>query len=114
MEETEAKIKVSIKSTKWNGIWLDIPGDQFSHSDAYILVKVGTGRDHLFAYFKTISVFKDKILKIGQEVGSLTNNEADDLFNALPAFKPIPAYICGFALKSDNYENLSYAGKAGR
>lgn len=112
--ERKAKIKISIKTIKWNGIWLDVPGNQFSHSDAYVLVKVGTGRDHLFAYFKEISVFKDKILKVGQEVGSLTKAGAEKLFDALPSFKPIPAYICGFVLKDDNYENLSYAGKAGR
>src|SRR3989338_3963644 len=53
--EREPKITVGIKTTKWNGIWLDLPGDQFNHSDAHILVKVGTGRDHLFAYFKKIS-----------------------------------------------------------
>ncbi|OGC21450.1 hypothetical protein A2291_05975 [candidate division WOR-1 bacterium RIFOXYB2_FULL_42_35] len=48
------KINIGIKTIKWNGIWLDIPGDQFSHSDVHVVVKVGTGRDHLFAFFKKI------------------------------------------------------------
>ncbi len=112
--EREPKITVGIKTTKWNGIWLDLPGDQFNHSDVHILVKVGTGRDHLFAYFKKISVFRDKVLKIGQEVGALSVNEADALFEALPTFQPIPAYICGFVLKNDSYQPLAYTGKAGR
>jgi len=32
------KIGISVKTTKWNGIWLDIPGDQFNHSDIHVHV----------------------------------------------------------------------------
>lgn len=108
------KLKISLKTTKWNGIWLDILGDQFNHSDVHVLIKVGTGRDHLFAFFKKISVFKDKVLKRGVDVGSLTAKESDILFESLPSFKPIPAYICGFVLKDRSYSPLSYSGKLGR
>jgi len=108
------KIKVSLKTTKWNGIWLDIPGDQFDHSDVHVLIKVGAGRDHLFAFFKKISVFKDKVLKRGQEVGSISQTESEEMFNKLPTFKPIPAYICGFIKKNQKYSDLSYEGKKGR
>lgn len=108
------RLKIGIKAIKWNGIWLDISGDQFNHSDIHVLVKVGTGRDHLFAFFKKISVFKDKILKIGQEVGSLSEKEAEDLYNDLPSFKPISAYICGFVKKNAEYSALPYTGKKGR
>ncbi len=38
------RLGIGIKTTKWNGIWLDIPGDQFNHSDIHVLIKVGTGR----------------------------------------------------------------------
>jgi hypothetical protein len=110
----EPKLKVSIKTIKWNGIWLDIPGNQFEHSDVHVLVKIGAARDHLFAFFKSLSVFKDKILKKGQEVGVLTENEASVLYDELPSFKPVPAYICGFVRKTDAYSNLPYAGKKGR
>ncbi|MDR0563203.1 MAG: hypothetical protein LBG73_11035, partial [Spirochaetaceae bacterium] len=88
--------------------------DQFNHSDIHILVKVGVGRDHLFAFFKKISVFKDKILKKGKEIGLLSEREADNLFDSLPAFSTIPAYICGFAEKNAEYQPLPYGGKAGR
>ncbi len=108
------KISIGIKTTKWNGIWLDIPGDQFSHTDVHVLVKVGAGRDHLFAFFKAISVFKDKVLKRGQDVGSLTSQESDELFDKLPAFKPIPAYVCGFVLRDAKYDALDYTGSKGR
>lgn len=108
------KIQISVKTTKWNGIWLDIPGDQFNHSDIHVLVKVGTGRDHLFAFFKAISVFKDKVLEKGKSVGSITESEAEDLFNKLPSFRSIPAYICGFVKKDAEYNDLPYTGKKGR
>ena len=45
------KYNIGVKTTKWKGIWLDIPGDQFNHSDIHVLVKIGGGRDHLFAFF---------------------------------------------------------------
>ena len=108
------RLKIGIKAVKWNGIWLDISGDQFNHSDIHVLVKVGTGRDHLFAFFKEISVFKDKILKVGQDVGSLSEKEAENLYDDLPSFKPISAYVCGFVHKNAGYANLSYTGKKGR
>lgn len=110
----ESKIKIGIKGTKWNGIWFDIPGQQFFHSDVHVLVKVGTSRDHLFAYFKHISIFKDKILKKGLELGTLNQQEADILFDNLPLFQPIPAYVSGFTLKNLKYHDLPYAGKKGR
>lgn len=110
----DPKIKIGIKGTKWNGIWFDIPGAQFDHSDIHVLVKVGTNRDHLFAYFKHISVFRDKILKKGIEIGAINQQEADSLFENLPLFQPIPAYIAGFAVKDVAYEDLAYTGKKGR
>lgn len=108
------KLKVSIKTTKAIGIWLDIPGSQFSHSDIHLFVKVCAGRDHLFSFFKSISVFKDKVLKKGVESGSLSETESSDLFSRLPDFRPIPAYVCGFAKKDGCYESLSYKGNKGR
>jgi hypothetical protein len=109
-------LKISVKTTKWNGIWLDIPGDQFNHSDVYVLIKVGTGRDHLFAYFKKISVFKDKILKVGKDRGLLSDSDADDLYDRLPNFSEIPAYVCGFIEKPKVADqNVFYCdGKMGR
>lgn len=110
----DPRIQIGIKATKWNGIWLDIPGDQFNHSDVHVMIKVGTGRDHLFAYFKKISVFKDKVLRVGQDIGLLSGAEADAIYDKLPTFKPIPAYIAGFVLKDEVYSELSYKGKKGR
>lgn len=105
---------VSIKTSKWNGIWLDIPNAQFNHSDYHVFVKIGADRDHLFSFFKQLSVFKDKILKRGEEIGSLTKEQSIEIFDSIPSFTPIPAYICGFAKKSDSFNPLSYSGKKGR
>jgi hypothetical protein len=108
------RIPISVKATKWNGIWLDIPGDQFSHSFAHVLIKVGTGRDHLFSYFKLISVFRDKILKKGMEIGSLDPAQADKLYDAIPDFSGISAYVCGFVLRDKDGDKAVYEGKKGR
>lgn len=107
-------LKIAIKTAKWNGIWFDIPGDQFNHSDIHVLIKIGAGRSHLFAFFKWLSVFKDKVLKVGRDVGSLNQAQSDKLFNDLPDFKPVPAYICGFVPKQAPYECLAFSGKKGR
>ncbi|KKW39423.1 MAG: hypothetical protein UY89_C0023G0007 [Parcubacteria group bacterium GW2011_GWA1_54_9] len=108
------KVQVGIKTTKWNGIWFDFPGDQFNHSAAHTFIKVGTGRNHLFAFFKKISVFKDKVLKVGQDIGLLTTDESTNIYNELPTFKPIPAYISGFVLREPGYPVSSYGGRKGR
>lgn len=68
----------------------------------------------MFAYLKKISVFRDKVLKVGQDIGLLSNDEADSMYDKLPTFRPIPAYICGFALKDVKYADISYQGKKGR
>lgn len=105
------KIKIGIKATKFNGIWLDIPGDQFHHSNIHVFVKVGVSRDHLFAFFKEISVFKDKILKIGEDIGTINKTESEELFGSLPSFQSIPAYICGFVNSKGRFKKLSYKGQ---
>lgn len=108
------RINCSIKTSKWNGIWLDVPGDQFNKSDVHVFVKVGTGRDHLFAFFKHISVFKDKVLPKGKKVGAINDQEAEEIYNNLPSFSKIPAYICGFVRTDNTYKDLPYGGKKGR
>ena len=110
----KAKINIGIKTTKMRGIWLDIPGDQFSHSDYHVLTKVSVGRDHLFGFFKKISVFRDKILALGLNIGALNQNEFDSLFNFLPDYRPIMAQVCGFVDASKSYTTLPYEGKKGR
>jgi len=110
----EPNLKVSIKSTKSNGIWLDIPGDQFHHSDIFVLTKLIITTDHLFSFFKAISVFEDKILKLGLDKGLLTEEASKQIYDNIPSFKPVYGYIAGFVEYSEDYENYSYEYSLGR
>ncbi len=98
----EPEQKISIKSTKFNGIWMDIPGDQFNKSDIFILTKLIISNDHLFSFFKEISVFRDKILKCGIQENCIDEEEADNIFNQIPSFKPVIGYIPGFIVKNEH------------
>lgn len=108
------RIKIGVKTIKWNGIWFDIPGAQFVHSNIHVLVKVGVSRDHLFAFLKSLSAFKDKVLQKGIDVGAINEAEAQQLYDQLPSFAPVPAYICGFVDSADTYQPLTYTGARGR
>jgi len=44
----------------------------------------------------------------------LTSSESQLLFDNLPTFKPIPAYVCGYVPRDEKYRNISYSGKKGR
>lgn len=111
LDYRDSKINISIKTTKSNGIWLDIPGDQFSHSDVYILTKIGITTDHLFSFFKHISVFKDKVLKRGQDSGFLTEDEAKKIYDDVPSFNKIYGYIPGFITSDKTYDVYRYEGR---
>ena len=110
----EPKLKVSIKTTKANGIWLDIPGDQFNHSDIYILTKIGAGTNHLFSFFKELSIFKDTILKEGIKSGCIKKDEANEINDKIPSFQKIYGYIPGFIEYHKKYDKFKYEGKNGK
>jgi hypothetical protein len=106
VEGRQPGIKISIKTTKLNGIWLDIPGAQIEHSDVYVLVRVGVTREHLIAFFKKISVIRDKLMKIARERGLLSEEELSEIWNSVPEFSPLPAYVAGFLDKSEISEHI--------
>ncbi|UZX16809.1 hypothetical protein KQ693_12865 (plasmid) [Thermus sp. PS18] len=60
--------RISIKTTKLNGRWLDVPYTQDKHSDIYVLVKVGTNADTLFNFLASIGAF-EQVLTAYQEGG---------------------------------------------
>ncbi len=108
------KKTIGIKTTSLNGMWLDIPGTQFHHSDCHILVQLILEKSHIFSFFKKISVFKDKLLKRAVEKGYFKKEEAGAFFNAIPNLEKIPAYIAGFVLTKDfQSEQYKYKGKKG-
>ena len=60
--------RVSIKATKLNGRWLDVPYNQIEHSDAFVLVKLGTDADSLFAFLAGVSSLA-KVLEVYKSAG---------------------------------------------
>lgn len=95
------KTNVSIKTTKFNGIWLDIPGAQITHSEVFILVKLGIEREHFIGFLKTISFMRDKLLPQALRLGVINEDEAGTLWESLPDFSPIPCYISGFVRQNE-------------
>ncbi|MEM2145154.1 MAG: hypothetical protein QW279_07330 [Candidatus Jordarchaeaceae archaeon] len=94
----ESKIKVSIKTTKLNGRWLEIPESQFKQSDVFILVKLGISRYHFISYLKeTIK----NLLKEGLNLNELDEKQVEILANDIPNWNSIPAYIPGFVDKAN-------------
>lgn len=110
-------IKISVKTTKFNGIWLDVPGAQIEHSDIFVLVKIGISREHFIAFLKGISFVRDKLLPKAIEIGTITEDEAKRLWDSLPESKRIPCYLPGFidrdlmdAPPVVGYKELHYRG----
>ena len=94
--EIQSALRISFKTTKLNGIWLDVPGAQINHSDAFVLVKLGISRDHFVAFLKGISFIRDKLLPAAMKTGTIDDKGAEVLWNTLPDFKQIPCYTVGF------------------
>lgn len=100
------KLNISIKTTKFRGIWLDVPYAQVKHSDIFVLVRVGVTREHFIAFLKKISVIKEKILKEALELGIVSESVLSEIWNKIPEFTRVPAYVAGFIDKREFAERL--------
>ena len=100
------KLRMSIKTTKLSGLWLDIPGAQIEHSDVFVLVRVGVTREHFVAFLKKISVIRDKLMKEAIERGLVKKEEIEQIWKAVPEFTAIPAYVAGFLNKAEIQDKL--------
>lgn len=96
---------LSIKTTKFSGVWLDIPYKQIEHSDVFVLVRVGVTREHFLAFLKDVSVVRDKLLAEARRLNIITDEELKDIWNSIPSFRSIPAYVAGF------FDKTSYGNK---
>lgn len=94
-----AQITVSIKSTKFIGRWLDIPGGQFSRSACFILTKVGISQGHFAAFLKSTGFIENLLNHEGKRLGEVTDEEIALLLGEIPDFYPLPVYISGFIKK---------------
>ena len=111
----ENKLKVSIKATKWSGVWLDCPGDQYNHSDAFILVKINTGTEHLMSFLKNLKFFENILLKKGLEKKIIDEDSKNKILNKISDFNKISlfAYIAGYHFRKSDTK-IIYEGKKGR
>lgn len=62
-EKKPPKKSVSIKTTKLNGYWLDIPYAQIKRSGLFVLVKVGVDQNSLFEFFSRQKVWRHLLNK---------------------------------------------------
>ena len=102
----EPRLRVSIKTTKLSGLWLDVPGAQIEHSDVFILVRVGVTREHFVAFLKKISVIRDKLMREAVERGLVKREEIEQIWDSIPEFTAVPAYIAGFLDKTEIQDRL--------
>lgn len=94
-------VRVSIKTIKFNSRWLDVPGAQIEHSEVFILVKIGILRHHFLSFLKAVSFLKDKLFPTAKDLGELNDAMAERLWDEIPQFDPIPAYIAGYLDKNE-------------
>jgi len=94
----KSKIDVSIKTTKLNGRWLEIPESQLKQSDVFVFVKLGISRYHFSSYLKTLKAI-EQIFSRGAELKELDDKQIKLLSTEIPDWNPIPAYISGFVDK---------------
>ncbi|MEM0463051.1 MAG: hypothetical protein QXO02_05790 [Thermofilaceae archaeon] len=97
----EPRLNTSIKTTKFRGVWLDVPYAQIKHSDVFVLVRVGVTREHFLAFLKKISVIRDKILSEARRLEVISDSELEEVWGKIPEFKNVPAYVAGFLYKKE-------------
>jgi len=102
----EPRLKIGIKTTKLGGIWLDIPGKQITYSDVFVLVRMGVTREHFVSFLKKISAIRDKLIREARTRGLLSEEELNEIWNIVPEFTPIPAYVAGFLDKQEISEHI--------
>jgi hypothetical protein len=96
----DVKTKISIKTSKLQAMWVDIPESQMIQSDALLFVKVGLSVNHFASFLKAKGILKE-ILDIGKSKGILTEEDIEASLAKLPDLKGFPAYVPGFAYLED-------------
>jgi hypothetical protein len=100
LDSRPPKQKISIKTGKFNARWLDeYSAKKTQNIDAFIFVRVGSGRDHFIAFLKTISFLGTKLFPEAERLGELNAETKNSLWDSIPSFQGIPAYISGFLLR---------------
>lgn len=96
------KINVSVKTGKFNARWMDeYSAAKIKNVDAFVFVRAGTAREHFVAFLKAVSFLKSKLFPMAEELGELTPESSAKLWDAIPEFEAVPAYVSGFLMKKD-------------
>jgi len=91
------KINVSVKTGKFNARWMDeYTASKLEKIDVLVFVRVGTSREHFVAFLKTISFLGSKLFPEAVKIGELNEETRKKLWDSIPDFEPIPAYITGY------------------
>lgn len=94
------RINVSVKTGKFNARWMDEYSAKKTESiDALVFVRVGTVREHFIAFLKAISFLGTKLFPAAERLGELTPQKREELWNSIPEFEHIPAYVSGYLLR---------------
>ena len=115
-QKSASKIKVSIKTGKFNSRWLDV-GTQYTYSDVYMFVKVGVLRSHFLSFLKDISFLRDKLFPRAMALNELGEEESKTLWDEVPTLQPLPAYVAGYINKpnpNSPITSLNWRIKSGR
>ena len=111
----EPNLKISIKQTKWSGVWLDL-GTQHEKSDIYVQVKVNTGANLFMSYLNHLGFFKDVFLKKGVDEKIITEDKKDIISATIKKFEnhSLFAYVAGFTKIEDTTFKYEGEKKTGR
>lgn len=96
------RINVSVKTGKFNARWMDeYSAAKIRDVDSFVFVRAGTAREHFVAFLKAVSFLKTKLFPMAEELGELSPESSAKLWDAIPDFEAVPAYISGFLTKKD-------------
>jgi len=96
------KMNVSVKTGKFNARWMDeYSAAKIKNVDAFVFVRAGTARVHFVAFLKSVSFLKTKLLPLAEELGELSPDTSKQLWDTIPDFEAVPAYVSGFLIKKD-------------
>jgi hypothetical protein len=108
-------VRVSLKSTKLNGRWLDIPYNQVERSDVFVLIKLGTDPDSLLTFLarvssltKVLELYEESNLEPIFEKEQAAAQEARKRVKALASHQhPVLAVVAGWQTKEELQETFT-------
>jgi hypothetical protein len=108
-------VRASLKSTKLNGRWLDIPYNQVERSDVFVLIKLGTDPDSLLTFLarvssltKVLELYEESNLEPIFEKEQAAAQEARKSVKALASHQhPVLAVVAGWQTKEELQETFT-------